>query len=51
MFVNQKELVEKLVLDLQERFGTQYICCYTLDRKRLLFFQPKSGFCKKGKYK
>ena len=25
MFVNEKELVEKLVLDLQERFGTQYI--------------------------
>lgn len=25
MFVNEKELVEKLVLDLQERFDTQYI--------------------------
>lgn len=25
MFVNEKELVEKLVLDLQERFETQYI--------------------------
>lgn len=25
MFVNEKELVEKLVLDLQDRFGTQYI--------------------------
>lgn len=25
MFVNEKELVEKLVFDLQERFGTQYI--------------------------
>lgn len=25
MFVNEKELVEKLVLDLQERFRTQYI--------------------------
>lgn len=25
MFINEKELVEKLILDLQERFGTQYI--------------------------
>lgn len=25
MFVNEKELVEKLVLDLQDRFGTRYI--------------------------
>ena len=25
MFANEKELVSKLVLDLQERFGTHYI--------------------------
>lgn len=25
MFVNEKELVEKLVLDLQDRFDTRYI--------------------------
>lgn len=25
MFLSEKELVEKLILDLQERFGTQYI--------------------------
>ena len=25
MFVNEKAMVEKLVLDLQERFGTHYI--------------------------